>query len=205
MLKVLSNHRVKKGLCAKCDPEYVPKTEHIMRDMIAKLVGFEPSSIDVSLAFGKNCKDLKKVRPDFVYVSSERNVAIVVEIDEHCHLGGSYPVLCETAKISQQSEAIQSCVDLTNIPVITLRMNPDAYDVGKVSRQVRAEAVAHRIKEILFFYTAREPERTGYQRVEYFYYRQNARYHIDAQARITDVIVHDGKCDWLELYTPPSV
>jgi outer membrane protein assembly factor BamD (BamD/ComL family) len=73
--------------------------------------------------------------------------------------------------------------------VITIRLNPDAYHIGKVSRETRAEAVAKRVNELIDEYHDKLYERTGYQRVEYYYYHKKAQHHIDAQGQISDVMV----------------
>ena len=180
-----SRNRIQLGICAKCDPEAeIMRTEEIMREMIIELIKFEPSSIDSSI-IGVSCQELEKRRPDFIYVLP--NVVIVIEIDEDSHV--HYESSCEISKISQQNAAIQLCDGLESVDVITIRLNPDAYHIGKVSRETRAKAVADRVNELIDEYQDKFYDRTGYQRVEYYYYHEKAQHHIDAQKCISDVKV----------------
>jgi len=160
------------------------RTEEIMREMIINLIKFEPSSIDSSI-IGGSCQELEKRRPDFIYVLP--NVVIVIEIDEDSHV--HYESSCEMSKVSQQNAAIQLCDGLESIDVITIRLNPDAYHIGKVSRETRSKAVAERVNELIDEYQDKIYDRTGYQRVEYYYYHKKAQHHIDAQGQISDVMV----------------
>ena len=182
----LSRNRIQLGICAKCDPNAseIMRTEEIMREMIINLVKFEPSSIDSSI-IGVSCQELEKRRPDFIYVLP--NVVIVIEIDEDSHV--HYESSCEMAKISQQNAAIQLCDGLESVDVITIRLNPDAYHIGKVSRETRSKAVADRVNKLIDEYQDKFYDRTGYQRVEYYYYHKKAQHHIDAQGQISDVMV----------------
>ena len=183
---LLSRNRIQLGICAKCDPEAseIMRTEEIMREMIMKLIDFEPSLIDSSIN-GGSCQQFEKRRPDFIYALP--NLVIVIEIDEDSHV--HYESSCEMAKICQQNAAIQLCEGLENVDVITIRLNPDAYHIGKVSRETRAEAVAKRVNELIDEYQDKFYDRTGYQRVEYYYYHEKAQHHIDAQGQISDVMV----------------
>ena len=184
---VLSSlNRIRLGICAKCDSEAseIMRTEEMMREMIIKLVDFEPSSIDSSI-IGVSCEELERRRPDFIYVLP--HVVIVIEIDEDSHV--HYDSSCELSKVSQQNAAIQLCEGLENVDVITIRLNPDAYHIGKVSRETRAEAVAKRVNELIDEYHDKLYERTGYQRVEYYYYHKKTQHHIDAQGKLSDVMV----------------
>jgi hypothetical protein len=161
------------------------RTEVLMRVMIIEIIKFPPSLIDRSI-IGKSCQALEKRRPDFIYVLS--NATIVIEIDEDSHV--HYESSCENTKISQQNEAIQLCDGMEMVDVITLRLNPDAYHIGKVSREDRAKAVADRVNELIDEYGEKQAyERTGYQRVEYFFYHKNAQHHIDAQKKICEIKV----------------
>jgi len=183
----VSHNRYQLGICAKCDPEAseIIRTEEITREMIIEIIKFPPSLIDRSI-IGKSCQGLKKRRPDFIYVLS--NAAIVIEIDEDSHV--EYDSSCENTKISQQNEAIQLCDGMEMVDVITLRLNPDAYHIGKVSREDRAKAVADRVHELIDEYGEKPAyERKGYQRVEYFFYHKKAQHHIDAQKKISDIKV----------------
>jgi hypothetical protein len=115
-------------------------------------------------------------------------VVIVIEIDEDSHV--HYESSCEISKISQQNAAIQLCDGLESVDVITIRLNPDAYHIGKVSRETRAKTVADRVNELIDEYGEKQAyERTAYQRVEYFYYHKKAQHHIDAQGQISDIMV----------------
>ena len=184
---ILGNrNRIQLGICAKCDPDAseIMRTEEILREMIIKLIKFEPSLIDSSI-IGVSCRELEKRRPDFIYALP--NVVIVIEIDEDSHV--HYQSSCEISKVSQQNAAIQLCDGLENVDVITIRLNPDAYHIGKVSWETRAQSVADRVNELIDGYQYKFYDRTGYQRVEYFYYHEKAQHHINAQKCISDIKV----------------
>ena len=102
----------------------------------------------------------------------DNQVVIVVEVDERCH--SEYSVECKLSKVMQQSEAIQLSNGLNNVAVITLRLNPDNYHVGKVSLDERVTVVANRIKEIQeeFDNKKESASGTGYMRMEFFYYHE---------------------------------
>lgn len=73
--------------------------EGIMHNIIVDFVGFEPSSIDVTLASSLKCKKLKVRRPNFMYVLEKRNVPICMKIDEDSHT--YYESSCAISKISR--------------------------------------------------------------------------------------------------------
>ena len=171
------------GICAQCDKEGIkmPRTEHQFMSDLTAVLGIPASSLDTTVR-GEGCKDLERRRPDAVYVSPNRDVVVVVEIDEDSH--ASREASCENAKISQQNEAIQRCEGLENVPVYTLRVNPDAYDGGRVTRVQRVARVAERIRDIL---ASQNHECNGFQTVEYFYYHSKAEHLIREQAKFLPV------------------
>ena len=189
--------RIEIGICAGCDTNKAPRIEIEMRDLIKKYVGHEASSIDTTIANDNQlCENMTKHRPDFTF--ADRTVVIVVEIDEN---GGhpSYDSECESKKITSQNEAIQNIPMYENIPVITLRVNPDQYNGSKIpsteERGERAKEVSARIRELLDYYSGKEPEKNGYYRVEYFYYHEKAHQHIEYQKQYSDVCVYpEGIC-----------
>ena len=148
---------------------------------LTAVLGISASSLDTTVR-GEGCRDLERRRPDALYVSPNRDVVVVVEIDEHSH--HTREPSCEIAKISQQNEAVQRCEGVENVPVYTLRVNPDAYDGRKVTRKERIASVAQRIRDIL---ALQSHERNGFQTVEYFYYHSKARHLIDEQAKYLPV------------------
>ena len=117
--------RIEIGICAGCDTNKAPTIENEMRDLIEKYVGHEPSSVDTTIANDNQlCENMTKHRPDFTF--ADRTVVIVVEIDEDGgHVHPSYESKCESKKVTCQNEAIQKIPMYENIPVITLRVNPD--------------------------------------------------------------------------------
>ena len=173
------------GVCATCEKEgaVMPRTEHVFIGEIATCLGFPASSLDHAVT-GPACKDLERRRPDGIWVSPNRDVVVIVEIDEDSH--ASRQASCEIAKISQQNEAIQRCEGLKNAPVYTLRVNPDAFDGGRVTKAKRIECVAKRMREIM---ASDSHERDAYQCVEYFFYHSKARHLIDEQAKYVPVRV----------------
>ena len=190
----LGGKRIEIGICAGCDTNKAPRIEKEMRRLIVKYVGHEASSIDTTIANDNQlCENMSKHRPDITF--ADKTVVIVVEIDEdggHCH--PSYDSECESKKISCQNEAIQKIPMYENIPVITLRVNPDQYNGSKrpstEELAERAKEVSARIRELLDYYSGKEPERNGYYRVEYFYYHEKAHKHIEYQKKYSDVCVY---------------
>ena len=159
----------------------MPRTEHQFISDLTAVLGIPASSLDTTVR-GEGCKDLERRRPDALYVSPNRDVVVVVEIDEDSHYRREPS--CESAKVSQQSEAIQRCEGVENVPVYTLRVNPDAYDGRRVTRKERVASVAKRIRDIL---ALQNHERNGFQTVEYYYYHSKARHMIDEQAKYLPV------------------
>ena len=184
--------RIEIGICAGCDTNKAPRIEIKMRHLIKKYVGHEASSIDTTIANDNQmCENMTKHRPDITF--ADTTVVIVVEIDED----GGHPNResdCESKKITSQNEAIQKIPMYENIPVITLRFNPDQYNGSKIpsteEREKRAKEVSARIRELLDCYSDKEPERNGYYRVEYFYYHEKAHKHIEHQKKYSDVCVY---------------
>jgi hypothetical protein len=141
--------------------------------LIIDQVGFEPNSKDKTIASGSACKGLDKRRPDLLWVV-QGQVAVVVEIDEHSHSSG-YEPSCETAKISEQNFAIQKLEGCENIPVFTIRVNPDSYDVETVQKETRAKMVANKVKELL----KGEYEPNAYSKVFFCCYHTSSEHLIE--------------------------
>jgi hypothetical protein len=179
--RLSSKKRYALGICADCEPSAPERIEKIFGSMIIEHVGFEPNTMDQTLAVGENCKNLEKRRPDLVWLISNK-VAVVVEIDENSHV--EYETSCELSKISQQNEAIQRLHNCQNIPVYTIRVNPDTYDKGNITLIKRAKTVSEKVKEIL---QDKSHEPNGYQKVYYYCYHSNSQYLIDAQKKYCDV------------------
>ena len=195
----LSGKRIEIGICAGCDTNKAPRIEIEMRRLIEKYVGHEASSTDTTIANDDQiCENMTKHRPDITF--ADPTVVIVVEIDEYGgHGHPSYESKCESNKITSQNEAIQKIPMYENIPVITLRFNPDQYNGSKIpstkEREERAKEVSARIRELFDHYSGKEPERNGYYRVEYFYYHEKAHRHIEYQKQYSDVCVYpEGIC-----------
>lgn len=173
-----------RGLCSKCD-EKLPRTEVTFGNMIIEQVGFEPNCKDKTLSTGAKCKGLDKRRPDLLWVIKNK-VAVVVEIDEKSHV--EYEPSCEIRKISEQNLAIQQLDDCENIPVYTIRVNPDTYDKKRITLQTRAETVAKKVREIL---DDDSHERQGYAKIFFYCYHSKADHIIEAQRKHWNVEILD--------------
>ena len=101
-------------------------------------------------------------------------MAVVVEIDENSHR--DYTERCQISKISEQNLAIQESFGCENIPVYTIRVNPDAYDVIDISLETRAETVGEKVKEILKLYS---PGINAYAKIYFYCYHSKAEHMID--------------------------
>jgi hypothetical protein len=132
------------------------------------------------LASGSACEGLDKRRPDLLWIV-EGKVAVVVEIDEHSHSSG-YEPSCEVRTISEQNLAIQQSDGCHNIPVFTIRVNPDSYDVETVQKEKRADMVANKVKELL----EGEYERNGYAKLFFCCYHTSSNHLIEEQMKHWD-------------------
>jgi len=176
MSKRLSPRRISLGICAECEPNTPERTEIIFGDMIIEAFGYEPNVKDKMLATGSACNGLRnRRRPDLLWVYPGK-VAVVVEIDENSHVDRESS--CELRKISEQNEAIQLLEGCECIPVYTIRVNPDAYDGGNVTKKERVEKVAGLLRDII--HGDHEYEQNGYMKVIFCYYHSKSRHHIDA-------------------------
>ena len=146
--------------------------------MIIDAFGHEPYSKDKTMATDAACDGIQRRRPDLVWIVPGK-VAVVVEIDEDSHFGRD--TSCELRKISEQSEAIQMMEGCECIPVYTIRVNPDAYDGGNVSREDRAERVAEILSDII--HGDHEYEQNGFMKVIFCYYHSKSQHHIDAHVK----------------------
>ena len=173
----LSLNRRALGLCAGCSKEMnelPPSTEKVFGDMIIDTMGHPPNLINRTLATGDACKaeKLDKRRPDLLWVNYETGAAVAIEIDEDSH--SDRETSCEIRKVSEQTLAIQKLEGLEQCSVLTIRINPDAYDGRHVTRLERARVAAEFAKKALSSKTAR----TGYHEVRFMYYHSKARRHI---------------------------
>jgi len=184
--KRLSVSRRDLGICAECDTEKPPRTEVTFGNMIIEEVGFEPNSKDKSLSTGTKCKGFDKRRPDLLWVI-ENKVAVVVEIDEDSHFS-DYEPSCESRKISEQNLAIQCLDNCENIPVYTIRVNPDGYDKKRITLKTRAETVAKKVRELL---NDDSHERHGYAKIFFYCYHSKANHMIEAQSKNWNVEIMD--------------
>ena len=175
MSTLLNSRRVSLGICAGCEPETPERTEIIFGDMIIEAFGHEPNAKDKTMSTGVACNGIRNRRPDLLWVIPGK-VAVVVEIDEDSHI--TRESSCELRKISEQNEAIQLLEGCECIPVHTIRVNPDAYDGGNVTKKERAERVAGLLRDIL--YGEHDYEQNGYMKVIFCYYHSKSRHHIDA-------------------------
>jgi len=172
---LLGPKRMRTGICASCDPDVPERIEIVFGNAIIEAFGYPPNARDKTMASGSSCKGISNRRPDLLWINPGK-VAVVVEIDEDSH--STRESSCELKKISDQNEAIQSIDGCECIPVHTIRVNPDAYDGGRVSMQERAEKVAEILKDIL--HGDHEYEQNGYMKVVFCYYHSKSRKHVDA-------------------------
>ena len=149
--------------------------------MIIEAFGHEPNAKDKTMATGVACNGIQNRRPDLLWVIPGK-VAVVVEIDEDSHVARESS--CELRKISEQNEAIQLLEGCECIPVYTIRVNPDAYDGGNVTKKERAEKVASLLGDIL--HGEHEYEQNGFMKVIFCYYHSKSRHHIDAHKAAFD-------------------
>lgn len=173
--RLSSSRRISLGICAGCEPDTPERTEIIFGDMIIEAFGYEPNAKDKTLATGTACNGLQNRRPDLLWVYPGK-VAVVLEIDEDSHVDRESS--CELRKISEQNEAIQLLEGCECIPVYTIRVNPDAYDGGNVTKKERVEKVAGLLRDII--HGDHEYEQNGYMKVIFCYYHSKSRHHIDA-------------------------
>ena len=176
--KILPMNKRGIGICGSCDTETPQRIEHTFGNMIIDIVGFPPNSKDKAIAVGANCKGLDRRRPDLLWVI-ENKVAVVVEIDEDSHRN-NYESSCEIRKISEQNLAIQQIVDCENIPVHTIRVNPNEYDVIDIPLETRAKTVGEKVNEIL---KLDSHESNGYAKLYFYCYHSKAGHMIDAQRK----------------------
>ena len=179
--KRLSNRRVSIEYCAECEPNTPERTEITFGNMIIEAFGYEPNAKDKTMSTGVACNGIQNRRPDLLWVIPGK-VAVVVEIDEDSHVARESP--CELRKISEQNEAIQLLEGCECIPVYTIRVNPDAYDGGNVTKKERAEKVASLLGDIL--HGEHEYEQNGFMKVIFCYYHSKSRHHIDAHKAAFD-------------------
>lgn len=174
--KYLGNKKLKDlGVCAGCLKDAPERVEVTFGNMIIHDVGFEPNVRDKTFVTTRECRGLDKRRPDLCWVIPHK-VAVVVEIDEHSH--ESYDESCEVRKISEQNLAIQQSPDCLNVPVYTIRVNPDKYELD-VPIEERARVVAELVKRIL----ENEHEPNAYAKIYFCYYNANAEHLIEAQKK----------------------
>ena len=168
-----------------CDSTAPLRTEETFGRLIIDAVGFEPNSKDRAVPSSTACNGFQKRRPDLLWVNEEGGVAVVVEIDEHSHV--QYEASCEVKKISEQNQQIQHLEGCENIPVFTIRVNPDEYDQRRVLVKVRAAAVGNKVKELL----NGSYERNGFAMMYFCCYHSSAQHLIAEHAKT-------WKCEVLE-------
>lgn len=180
----LNGRQYKLRICAKCEKVKPERIEVTFGRQIIDAFGHEPNTKDKSLATSSRCADLEHRRPDLLWVHQGK-VAVVVEIDENSHVDRE--TSCEIRKISEQNLAIQELDGCANIPVHTIRVNPDAYDGGDFTLEDRAQIVADIMRHI-FDDDSHEPN--GFAKMYFVCYHSKARFQIDAHAEhwISDVI-----------------
>ena len=182
--RLSGSRQYKLGICAKCEKVKPERIEVTFGRQIIDAFGHEPNTKDKSLATSSRCADLEHRRPDLLWVHQGK-VAVVVEIDENSHVDRE--TSCEIRKISEQNLAIQELDGCANIPVHTIRVNPDAYDGGDFTLEDRAQIVADIMRHI-FDDDSHEPN--GFAKMYFVCYHSKAQFQIDAHAEhwICDVM-----------------
>ncbi len=182
--RLSGSRQYKLGICAKCEKVKPERIEVTFGRQIIDVFGHEPNTKDKSLATSSRCADLEHRRPDLLWVHQGK-VAVVVEIDENSHVDRE--TSCEIRKISEQNLAIQELDGCANIPVHTIRVNPDAYDGGDFTLEDRAQIVAD-IMRHTFNDDSHEPN--GFAKMYFVCYHSKAQFQISAHAEhwISDVI-----------------
>ena len=187
--KMLSNERIRAGIrkCAECaaadgDKTKPERTEHTVRRQLLELVKFPPSATDDIYLGGKDCRNGSSSkeslrRPDIMWQWTDR--AIIFENDEDSHFDRE--TSCELAKITDQSHFVKNLLG-EYAHVFLLRLNPDAYNKGRVYLTDRIKAVAEDIN--LFLELPKSELNLRYPvlvpNVGYYYYHNKAQKHIDA-------------------------
>ena len=166
MSKLVSGKRIALGLCSTCEKQRPERTEVTFGKMIIDEVGFEPNSKDTAIPFTNDCKGFDRRRPDLLWVVPG-SVAVIVEIDEHSHK--DYEPSCEVRKISEQNLLVQQLQGCENIPVFTIRVNPDTFDKKRIQKITRAKTVACKVKDLL----DGTYDRNGYAKVFFHCYHSN--------------------------------
>ena len=179
MSKMLSGKRIALGLCATCEKQRPERTEVTFGKMIIDEVGFEPNSKDKPIPFTNDCKGFDRRRPDLLWVVPG-SVAVIVEIDEHSHK--DYEPSCEVRKISEQNLLVQQLQGCENIPVFTIRVNPDTFDKKRIQKITRAKTVARKVKDLL----DGTYDRNGYAKVFFHCYHSKSQHLIDEHAKNWD-------------------
>lgn len=179
MSKQLNAKRIALGLCATCEKQRPERTEVTFGKMIIDEVGFEPNSKDTAIPFTNDCKGFDRRRPDLLWVVPG-SVAVIVEIDEHSHK--DYEPSCEVRKISEQNLLVQQLQGCENIPVFTIRVNPDTFDKKRIQKLTRAKTVARKVKDLL----DGTYDRNGYAKVFFHCYHSKSQHLIDEHAKNWD-------------------
>ena len=168
----LSASRKRSGFCAGCDVNIPQRIEHVIVPKILEhLNGVgaarAPSSWDDATFGGAACGQVKKYRPDVVWL--DRNITVVLEIDEHSHT--SYPCECEASRMSDLASLFKSLLEFETV-IYFLRVNPDAYDRATVTLEERSRVVGKRLMELFSESSYHAPNVTDglLFHVEYFYY-----------------------------------
>jgi len=174
----LRGRRRQIGNCKGCDKLVNDRIEITFGNMLINVIGHEPNVKDKTMATAQSCGDLEKRRPDLLWVIPNK-VAIVIEIDEDSHV--SRESSCEVRKISEQNLTIQSSPDCRNIPVLSFRVNPDAYDKDEVSLEERAKIVGNIVKHVLHGDYELEPN--AYAKIFFCFYHSKSQKHIDEHTK----------------------
>lgn len=140
-----------------CFTKLLPLVKH------ADGLPFSPDQLDQRAAGGLGTsKAVKRKRecdtttvryPDSLWVRYSADAAVpilvvVVEIDEHSH-SGSYTSECESGKIDDTFEALQTLFDKRMVPIVFVKMNPNNYDKKLVRLDERIAVTATLVNSYL--------------------------------------------------------
>ena len=149
-----------------------------------------PSSWDNATFGGAECGQVKKYRPDVVWLDSK--ITVVLEIDEDSHK--EYTCECEAARMSDLAAIFKTMLKI-DTAIYFIRFNPDAYDGGTVPLEERLRVVVKRLIELFSdsCYHAPNVNDGLVFHVEYFYYHttRGAHHirHMRDQSKVASVAV----------------
>ena len=183
-------------LCAECDKSKPPRIEIVLKPEILRLVGLDMiPSADGSVQWGRECDTSAKYRvPDLAWITDDRNLAVVLEIDEYGH--PDYQPICEGGKVWDQTHVIKKSFG-DECTVVHVRYNPNECPQTSLrSHEERLKAVCSHIRSMLRNSSNIADEinlSTHLANVQYWFYPESAQHQINYMKSLpnaTTVSVH---------------